>query len=185
VERCLLESLALKYRYVIEVGASGGGRDGVPVDHGVLRGPACDFQRSERHLPHQFGAGHGSPLYRGPVRDEHGWARGDLQAAHALVCGALCRTHDRVLSGGQGFHGVEGIAPEGHLTDINPLEAEVKRTMIRQAARPVLLADGRKVEQRGFSVVGHLSEVSMTITAGSQQSYVDALVERGVDVQNV
>ncbi len=90
MERCLLESLALKYRYVIEVGASGGGRDGVPVDHGVLRGPACDFRRSERHL-----------------------------------------------------------------------------------------------EQRGFNVVGHLSEVSMTITAESQQSYVDALVERGVDVQNV
>ncbi len=57
--------------------------------------------------------------------------------------------------------------------------------MIRQAARPVLLADGRKAEQRGFNVVGHLSEVSMTITAESQQSYVDALVERGVDVQNV
>jgi DeoR family transcriptional regulator of aga operon len=83
------------------------------------------------------------------------------------------------------FVGVKGITPEGYLTDINPMEAEVKRAMIRQAARPVLLADGRKFEQRGFSVVGHLSEVSLVITAGAKQSYVDALVERGVDVQNV
>jgi len=83
------------------------------------------------------------------------------------------------------FVGVKGITPEGHLTDINPMEAEVKRAMIRQAARPVLLADGRKFEQRGFSVVGHLSEVSLVITAGANQSYVDALVERGVDVRNV
>ncbi len=83
------------------------------------------------------------------------------------------------------FFSVKGITPEGQLTEANPLEAEVKRAMIRQAARPVLLADGRKFEQRGFSVVGHLSEVSLVITAGAQQSYVDALVERGVDVQNV
>ena len=83
------------------------------------------------------------------------------------------------------FVGVKGITREGHLTDINPMEAEVKRAMIRQAARPVLLADGRKFEQRGFSVVGHLSEVSLVITAGADQSHVDALAERGVDVQNV
>ncbi|MBA2783139.1 MAG: DeoR/GlpR transcriptional regulator, partial [Rubrobacteraceae bacterium] len=55
------------------------------------------------------------------------------------------------------FLSVKGITSEGHLTDINPLEAEVKKAMIRHAERPVLLVDGRKFEQRGFSVIAHVS----------------------------
>src|ERR671910_553727 len=63
------------------------------------------------------------------------------------------------------FLSVKGITPDGQLTDINPLEAEVKRAMIRQSERPVLLVDGRKFEQRGFSVIAHVSEVSLALTA--------------------
>src|SRR5215213_1485889 len=80
---------------------------------------------------------------------------------------------------------VKGITPDGQLTDINPLEAEVKRTMIRQSERPVLLVDGRKFEQRGFSVITHVSEVSLVITADARQSYVEALEDLGVDVRSV
>jgi DeoR/GlpR family transcriptional regulator of sugar metabolism len=83
------------------------------------------------------------------------------------------------------FISVKGITPEGQLTDINPLEAEVKRTMIRQSERPVLLVDGRKFEQRGFSVITHVSEVSLVITTDARQSYVEALEDLGVDVQSV
>jgi DeoR/GlpR family transcriptional regulator of sugar metabolism len=83
------------------------------------------------------------------------------------------------------FISVNGITPDGQLTDINPLEAEVKRTMIRQSERPVLLLDGRKFEQRGFSVITHVSEVSLVITADARQSYVAALEDLGVDVQSV
>src|SRR5215208_6820966 len=42
------------------------------------------------------------------------------------------------------FMSVKGLTPDGQLTDINPLEAEVKRAMIHQSERPVLLVDGRK-----------------------------------------
>ena len=83
------------------------------------------------------------------------------------------------------FISVKGITPDGQLTDINPLEAEVKRAMIRQSERPVLLVDGRKFEQRGFSVITHVSEVSLVITADARQSYVEALEDLGVDVQSV
>jgi DeoR/GlpR family transcriptional regulator of sugar metabolism len=83
------------------------------------------------------------------------------------------------------FISVKGITPDGQLMDINPLEAEVKRTMIRQSDRPVLLVDGRKFEQRGFSVITHVSEVSLVITADARQSYVEALEALGVDVQSV
>ena len=83
------------------------------------------------------------------------------------------------------FIGVKGITPNGYLTDINPMEAEVKRAMIRQSERPVLLLDGRKFEQRGFSVIAHVSEVSLIITADARGSHVKAIEDLGVAVQNV
>jgi DeoR/GlpR family transcriptional regulator of sugar metabolism len=83
------------------------------------------------------------------------------------------------------FLSVKGITSEGYLTDINPLEAEVKKAMIRHAERPVLLVDGRKFEQRGFSVIDHVSEVSLVVTADARRSRVEALETLGVDVQSV
>ena len=83
------------------------------------------------------------------------------------------------------FLSVKGITSEGYLTDINPLEAEVKKAMIRHAERPVLLVDGRKFEQRGFSVIAHVSKVSLVITADARRSHVKALEDLGVDVQSV
>ena len=80
---------------------------------------------------------------------------------------------------------VKGIAAEGYLTDINPLEAEVKRAMIRHAERPVLLVDGRKFERRGFSVITHVSEVSRVLTADAGRAHLEALEDLGVDVQSV
>jgi DeoR/GlpR family transcriptional regulator of sugar metabolism len=83
------------------------------------------------------------------------------------------------------FFSVKGITPEGQLTEANPLEAEVKRAMIRQAASPVLLVDGRKFERQGLSVITHLSEVSLVITADARRSYVEALEDLGVVVRCV
>jgi DeoR/GlpR family transcriptional regulator of sugar metabolism len=83
------------------------------------------------------------------------------------------------------FFSVRGVTPEGYLTDSNPLEAEVKRAMVRQAERPVLLVDGRKFERRGLSVITHVSEVSLVLTADAHKSHVEALAEAGVTVQTV
>ncbi len=83
------------------------------------------------------------------------------------------------------FISVKGITPNGQLTDINPLEAEVKRAMIRQSERPVLLVDGRKFEQRGLSVVTHVSEVSLVLTADAGGEHVEKLKDLGVDVQSL
>ena len=83
------------------------------------------------------------------------------------------------------FLSVKGITSEGYLTDINPLEAEVKKAMIRHAERPVLLVDGRKFEQRGFSVIDHVSEVSLVVTADADPAHVEALEDLGVEVQSV
>ena len=83
------------------------------------------------------------------------------------------------------FISVKGITPEGYLTDINPLEAEVKRAMIRQSERPVLLVDGRKFEQRGFSVITHVSEVSLVVTADARRAHGEILEDLGVEVHSV
>jgi DeoR/GlpR family transcriptional regulator of sugar metabolism len=83
------------------------------------------------------------------------------------------------------FLSVKGITAEGYLTDINPLEAEVKKAMIRHAERPALLVDGRKFEQRGFSVIAHVTEVSLVITADAGRAHVEALEDLGVNVESV
>src|SRR5215213_7780511 len=83
------------------------------------------------------------------------------------------------------FFSVKGITPDGQLTEANPLEAEVKRAMIRQAASPVLLVDGRKFERQGLSVITHISEVSLVMTADARRLYVEALEDMGVALQSV
>ena len=83
------------------------------------------------------------------------------------------------------FFSVKSISPEGQLTEANPLEAEVKRAMIRQATNPVLLVDGRKFERQGLSVVAHVSEVSLVMTADARPAHVENLKDLGVAVQSI
>jgi DeoR/GlpR family transcriptional regulator of sugar metabolism len=83
------------------------------------------------------------------------------------------------------FFSVKGVTRDGHLTEPNPLEAEVKRAMIRRSDSPVLLVDGRKFERRGASVIAHVSEVSLVITTDASAAYVERLEDLGVEVQSV
>jgi DeoR/GlpR family transcriptional regulator of sugar metabolism len=57
--------------------------------------------------------------------------------------------------------------------------------MIRQAASPALLVDGRKFERQGLSVIAHVSEMSLVMIADARQSNVEALQDLGVAVQTV
>jgi DeoR/GlpR family transcriptional regulator of sugar metabolism len=83
------------------------------------------------------------------------------------------------------FFSVKGITPDGHLTEPNPLEAEVKRAMIRRSEDPVLLADGRKFGLRASSVIAHIREVSLVLAADAPASRIVALTEAGVEVRRV
>jgi DeoR/GlpR family transcriptional regulator of sugar metabolism len=83
------------------------------------------------------------------------------------------------------FFSVKGITSDGHLTEPNPLEAEVKRAMIRRSDSPVLLVDGRKFERRGASVIVHVSEVSLMMTTDTNRSYVEAVKSLRVPVESV
>ena len=80
---------------------------------------------------------------------------------------------------------VKGVASNGMLTDADPLEAEVKRTMIEQAGESVLLIDQSKLSVRGLSVIAPLSGVETTLATGLDEADADALRLGGTTVRTV
>jgi DeoR family transcriptional regulator of aga operon len=78
------------------------------------------------------------------------------------------------------FFSVRGIADERFLTDPDALEAEVKRTMIRQANQPVLLIDGSKFDRTGLSVIAPVTDVALVIAADADPQSLKALERAGV-----
>jgi DeoR family fructose operon transcriptional repressor len=62
------------------------------------------------------------------------------------------------------FIATNGISLEHGLTTPDLAEAEVKRAMIRSAARVVLLADSSKVGQRHFARFGDIEHVDVLVT---------------------
>jgi DeoR/GlpR family transcriptional regulator of sugar metabolism len=83
------------------------------------------------------------------------------------------------------FFSVKGVAHNGMLTDADPLEAELKRTMIEQAGESVLLIDQSKLSTRGLSVIAPLAEVATTLATGLGDTQADALRLGGTTVQLV
>lgn len=79
---------------------------------------------------------------------------------------------------------VMGVAPTGVLTDADPLEAEVKRAMIRQARERILLLDGSKFERTGLTAIEPLASVSSVLLAGASEQ-AERLAEAGVTVTEV
>lgn len=82
------------------------------------------------------------------------------------------------------FFSVSGVASNGHLTDPDPLEAEVKRTMIRQAAEPVLLVDGSKFRRPALSSIVPVTAVALVIGAGVEPAAWSAVDRAGVAFRN-
>lgn len=85
------------------------------------------------------------------------------------------------------FLSVKGIAPDGTLTDADPLEAEVKRAMIAQAGQATLLVDGGKLDRRGLSVIGPVSACSDVLVAGlpADSDLLSAIDVPGVAVRRL
>ena len=77
---------------------------------------------------------------------------------------------------------VKGVAPNGMLTDADPLEAELKRAMIEQAGESVLLIDHSKLTTRGLSVIAPIAEVTTTLATGIDDDQADALRLGGTTV---
>jgi DeoR/GlpR family transcriptional regulator of sugar metabolism len=80
---------------------------------------------------------------------------------------------------------VRGLTEDGHLTDPDPLEAEIKRCMIQRARRAVLLVDGSKFDRPALSVIAPVSDVRIILAADVAQSSLGSLVRAGIDVRTV
>ena len=78
---------------------------------------------------------------------------------------------------------VKGLAPGNVLTDANPLEAEVKRTMIERARESILLMDGSKFDNPGLSAIAPVAAIDAALVADAGQSQVRSLADSGIHVE--
>ncbi|MFW5688023.1 MAG: DeoR/GlpR family DNA-binding transcription regulator [Spirochaetota bacterium] len=65
------------------------------------------------------------------------------------------------------FLGTSGLTVDGVFSSQNAIESEVKRAVIGQAARIVVLTDSSKVGQSAFSIFARPEQVHMVVTDGS------------------
>lgn len=61
---------------------------------------------------------------------------------------------------------------EAGFTDPNLMDTQVKKAMIRSAARTVMLLDSSKIGSRSFATVARLDEVSVLVTDGGVTEHV-------------
>jgi DeoR/GlpR family transcriptional regulator of sugar metabolism len=83
------------------------------------------------------------------------------------------------------FLSVTGVAPNGMLTDIDELEAAVKRAMLEQAGESILLLDHHKLSVHGRQAITPLSSIALVLADGVDASVVDALRSDGTTIQTV
>jgi DeoR/GlpR family transcriptional regulator of sugar metabolism len=83
------------------------------------------------------------------------------------------------------FFSVKALAENGIIADADPLEAEVKRVMIDQARKPVLLIDRTKLAARGLHSIAPVSLVSEILAHGTGESDLRPLKRFGVQIRTV
>lgn len=79
-----------------------------------------------------------------------------------------------------------GFTPEAGFTDPNPLDTQVKKTMIRSAGKVVMLLDSSKVGQRFLTPVASLSDIHVLVTDQGLSGEVGTLIEdKGIELHLV
>ena len=81
------------------------------------------------------------------------------------------------------FLSVTGVTRDGTLTDIDVLEAEVKRAMLEQAEESVLLLDGSKLAAHGRQAIAPLAAVTLVLADGLAESDAERLRAGGATVR--
>src|SRR4051794_1908059 len=80
---------------------------------------------------------------------------------------------------------VRGVTENGHLTDPDPLEAEIKRAMIARARSSLLLVDASKFDRAALSVIARAEDVSTMLAADAPEPALAAFERAGVPVRRV
>ncbi len=79
-----------------------------------------------------------------------------------------------------GCNGVDAVAGA---TNVNLPETEVKRQVMRQSGRCILVADGSKLGVTELGVVGPLSDFECLVTSGATDEAVEILTNAGLRVE--
>lgn len=80
---------------------------------------------------------------------------------------------------------VKTVTTAGDLTDPEPLEAEIKRAMLRRAGRRILLVDSTKFGRPALSVIGSASDLDLIVAADAPADALRVPARAGVDVRAV
>ena len=83
------------------------------------------------------------------------------------------------------FLSAGALSPTGALADADPLEAEVKRSMIAQSSEAVLLVDRSKLTGRGLVAIAPACELALVLAHGVTERELMPLRATGVSVQIV
>ncbi len=119
----------------------------------------------------------------------------DQPGIRLMLCGGVVRPGERSLIGpvaeytfsqfyvDKAFLGIGGVDLEAGLTEYNTDDAQIKRTMIRNAQHRILLSDSRKFGLKTFASVAPLSVVTDIVTDdGLSAEYREALEREGITV---
>ena len=80
---------------------------------------------------------------------------------------------------------VKCVTPDGHLTDPDALESEVKRTMVEHARTPLLLVDATKFDRPALNSVVRVDDVARVLAADVAAPSLAALERIGVSIDRV
>lgn len=81
------------------------------------------------------------------------------------------------------FLSIKGLVDGDTLTDADPLEADVKRSMIAHARDAVLLIDGSKLDGRGLVAIAPLSDLTLVLATGVTAEQAALLGRTGTTVR--
>lgn len=97
----------------------------------------------------------------------HAVGGGFRREARSLI-GPLAAEAVRRFHFDRAFLGTSGVSAEGAFSSQNTIESEVKRSVIAQAARSVVVADASKIGRSAFSIFARAEEVQLFVTTASE-----------------
>jgi DeoR/GlpR family transcriptional regulator of sugar metabolism len=121
----------------------------------------------------------------------------DAPQVEMIGAGGTLRKLTRSFVGPQAVRSVEShfadhvlfsvrcLTEDGYLTDPDPLESEVKRSMIRRAEQAVLLVDGSKFDRPALTQIARAQDVTVILAADVDEQALKPFVRAGLDVRRV
>jgi DeoR/GlpR family transcriptional regulator of sugar metabolism len=110
-------------------------------------------------------------------------AGGSLGATSGSLSGPITREMLAKYNINKAFVGALGLTLENGLSDNDPLEIEIKQTIVESAREVIAVVDGRKFGQTGLASFAQINQIDSVVTEDSAPiEMIEALRERGIQV---